>query len=113
MEKQRVTDQHYLAAGKRAIAEEFGTCEMLFIGGKDNLAVASTNAAPSQALIIVAREAVNAARAPRAPAAIMMATATKAEISHARWPVASVVREKVGARRVTVPVDWDYSTGCA
>ena len=85
MEKQRVTDQHYLAAGKRAIAEAFGTCEMLVIVGKDNLAVASTNATSSQALIIVARVAVNAARAPRAPAAMMMATATKAEISHARW----------------------------
>ena len=87
VEKQRVTDQHYLAAGKRAIAEAFGTCEMLVIVGKDNLAVASTNATSSQALIIVARVAVNAAHAPRAPAAMMMATATKAEVGHARWPL--------------------------
>ena len=87
MEKQRVTDQHYLAAGKRAIAEAFGTSEMLVIVGKDNLAVASANATSSQALIIVARVVSNAAVAPRAPAAKMMPTATKAEISHARWPL--------------------------
>lgn len=82
-----ITDKHHPAGGKSAIAEAFGTYEMLVIVGKDDLAAASGNAASSQALFIVARVVGNAALAPGAPAEKMMPTATKAEISHARWPL--------------------------
>jgi hypothetical protein len=76
VEKQRGYGQALPGRGKRAIAEAFGTYEMLVIVGKDNLAVASANATSSQASFIVARVVGNATLAPSAPAAKMMPTAT-------------------------------------